>query len=227
MTAWRSMKAWHIMIKHDGVAQHENMSIRLGCRMHPRSGQNTGPPRTLAGNLGYAGRRGSSAMSAVMLPVGCHTYTRSTSICISIRLGCRMHPRSGRNTGPRRTLAGNLGYAGRRGSSAMSAVMLPVGCHTYTRSTSICSSIRLGCRMHPRSGRNTGPPRTLAGNLAPGLRFTQGLTTFTNFYGIFTPPLRLFTALYAPLQITFCKTTTQISDYIDLVLSLSRSRSGY
>ncbi len=67
----------------------------------------------------------------------------------------------------------------------------------------------------------------LYGKLPPELRFTQELTTFTNLYGIFTPPLRLFTPLYAPLQITFCKTTTQISDYIDLVLALSRSRSGY
>jgi hypothetical protein len=41
------------------------------------------------------------------------------------------------------------------------------------------------------------------GASSPGLRFTQGLTTFTNLYGIFTPPLRLFMALYAPLQITF------------------------
>ncbi len=40
---------------------------------------------------------------------------------------------------------------------------------------------------------------------SPGLRFTQELTTFTNLYGIFTPPLRLFTPFYAPLQITFCK----------------------
>jgi hypothetical protein len=63
--------------------------------------------------------------------------------------------------------------------------------------------------------------------LSPGLRFTQRLTTFTNLYGIFTPPLRLFTPFYAPLQITFCKTTTQISDYIDFVLALSRSRSHY
>jgi hypothetical protein len=61
----------------------------------------------------------------------------------------------------------------------------------------------------------------------PGLRFTQELTTFTNLYGIFTPALRLFTPLYASLQITFCKTTTQISDHINLVVALARSRSGY
>jgi hypothetical protein len=63
--------------------------------------------------------------------------------------------------------------------------------------------------------------------LSPGLRVTQGLTTFTNLYGIFTPRLRLFTPHYAPLQVTFCKSTTQINNYIHLVLALSRSRSGY
>ncbi len=59
----------------------------------------------------------------------------------------------------------------------------------------------------------------------PRLRFTQELTTFTNLYGKFYTPFTPFTPLYAPLQITFCKTTTQISDHIDLVLALSRSRS--
>jgi hypothetical protein len=61
----------------------------------------------------------------------------------------------------------------------------------------------------------------------PGLRFTQGLTTFTNLYG-FLHPLYAFLRLFTPLyKSPFCKTTTQISDYIDLVLALSRSRSGY
>jgi hypothetical protein len=61
-----------------------------------------------------------------------------------------------------------------------------------------------------------------------GIAFYTGINDFYKPLRDFLHPLyaslRLFTPLY---KSPFCKTTTQISDYIDLVLALSRSRSSY
>jgi hypothetical protein len=79
-----------------------------------------------------------------------------------------------------------------------------------------------------RNAVNNGTRDLALGSSYTGIAIYTGVNDFYQpLREILHPPLRLFTPLYAPLQITFCKTTTQISDHIDLVLALSRSRSGY
>jgi hypothetical protein len=61
-----------------------------------------------------------------------------------------------------------------------------------------------------------------------GIAFYTGINDFYKPLRDFLHPLYAFLRLFTPLyKSPFCRTTTQISDYIDLVLALSRSRSSY